>query len=72
MKRICANLALCSLIPTNIDAIFVTHQHSDHISGLAMLTKHYPVPVYAPLSVLRHLPTALGIAPELLHAFPIG
>lgn len=30
-----------------IKSIFITHEHSDHISGLAMLTKNINAPVYA-------------------------
>lgn len=31
----------------NIRAIFVTHEHSDHTSGLKMISKYYKIPVYA-------------------------
>lgn len=30
----------------NIKAVFVTHEHSDHIKGLEVMCKHFPVPVY--------------------------
>lgn len=66
MRRIVSNLALCSLQPTDISAIFITHQHSDHISGLAMLLKHYPVPVYAPASTARHLRMSVCCPEELI------
>ncbi len=72
MKRICANLAACSLGPRDIDGIFITHQHSDHIGGLGMLTKHYDIPVYAPRSTATHLLVSLGCADELINVFPVG
>ena len=31
----------------DIDGIFITHEHSDHIQGLAMILKKYDIPVYA-------------------------
>ena len=32
--------------PENIDAIFVTHEHTDHISAIRVLEKKYVIPVY--------------------------
>ena len=34
------------LAPTDIDAILVTHEHGDHVSGVAALSKAYNIPVY--------------------------
>lgn len=31
----------------SIDAIFITHDHTDHISALPVLLKHHPIPVHA-------------------------
>ncbi len=33
--------------PEQLDAIFVTHEHSDHIKGIPMMAKYFRVPVYA-------------------------
>ncbi|MBQ0124924.1 MAG: MBL fold metallo-hydrolase [Clostridiales bacterium] len=30
----------------DISAIFVTHEHSDHVCGLEVIEKHYEIPVY--------------------------
>ncbi len=30
----------------NIDGIFVTHEHSDHIQGLGVLSRKYDIPIY--------------------------
>lgn len=42
------NRALCKLEVTadKIDAILITHEHSDHISALKVLTKGMDVPIY--------------------------
>lgn len=48
MKRIRGNLSAFGLSPERLSGILITHEHSDHINGLAMLTKYYALPVYAP------------------------
>ena len=32
--------------PQQLDAILVTHEHTDHCSGVAMLSRKYQIPVY--------------------------
>jgi phosphoribosyl 1,2-cyclic phosphodiesterase len=39
-------LARLSLQPTDLAAILVTHEHSDHISGVASLSRRYRLPVW--------------------------
>lgn len=34
------------IIPTQVKAIFITHEHSDHIRGLSVFAKKYNLPVY--------------------------
>ena len=46
-KRIVEGLEEMEIKPENIDGIFVTHEHMDHISGLGVFLRKYPVPVYA-------------------------
>ncbi|ADK17208.1 MULTISPECIES: MBL fold metallo-hydrolase [Clostridium] len=33
--------------PNDIDAILVTHEHSDHIKGVGVLSRKYDIPIYA-------------------------
>lgn len=33
--------------PESVRAVFITHEHTDHISALAVFTKKYRIPVYA-------------------------
>lgn len=35
------------LSPRDIDGIFITHEHADHIAGLGVLSRKYGIPVYA-------------------------
>lgn len=32
----------------NISAVFITHEHYDHVKGLGTVSKHYGMPIYAP------------------------
>ncbi|MEO8110276.1 MAG: MBL fold metallo-hydrolase [Ginsengibacter sp.] len=38
----------------NVKAVFISHEHSDHIKGVAVLCKKYRLPVYVTSSTLQH------------------
>ncbi|MGM9637046.1 MAG: MBL fold metallo-hydrolase [Eubacteriales bacterium] len=46
MKRIRLALESLGCPVSGLSAIFVTHEHSDHISAIPMLTKHFSIPVH--------------------------
>ena len=46
-KRLMQALGDCGIPESAIRGIFITHDHSDHIKGLRMVTKRLKVPVYA-------------------------
>ena len=46
-KRLCEALKANEIDPAVIQGIFITHTHSDHVSGLKVLTKKYHIPVFA-------------------------
>ncbi len=47
LKEVKRRLQQIGNSPTDIVAILVTHEHSDHISGVAALSRHSGAPVYA-------------------------
>lgn len=50
-----------------VKAIFITHEHSDHISGVTKLSKRHQLPVYITQPTLEN--GALRIQEHLVHSF---
>ena len=46
-KRTEEGLHSLGIDPRELDAVFITHEHSDHISGLGVFSRKYNVPIYA-------------------------
>lgn len=54
-KKMCETLAQLGERPEEIDAILITHEHSDHIKGLGAFARKYQLPVYANEETWRQL-----------------
>lgn len=50
-----------------IKAVFVSHEHSDHIKGISVLVKKYSLPVYITATTLRH--GRFHLNAQLVHLF---
>ena len=46
-KKIEEGLKAINEDAANIDAIFVTHEHKDHIKGVGILSRRFDIPIYA-------------------------
>lgn len=61
--------------PDSLQGILITHEHSDHIGGLAVFLKKHPIPVYATketLSAICRTVSGKQINTELLHCIKPG
>jgi len=71
-KRICASLRALDVAPEELSGILITHEHSDHISGLATLTKRLGIPVYASRGTALALDYRIAFLSEHLRPFRPG
>ncbi|MEE9912764.1 MAG: MBL fold metallo-hydrolase [Deltaproteobacteria bacterium] len=45
-KQIAVRMARLGLSPSKLRGVFISHEHSDHIRGLDVLTRKYAIPVF--------------------------
>lgn len=58
-RRITQGMQRLGLRPDNLDAVFITHEHIDHVQGLETFIKKYPIPVYASAGTWRGIKQTL-------------
>lgn len=59
-KRIIAALAAIDESPESINAILVSHEHSDHSKGVGILSRKYDIPVYANVETWDGMNSIIG------------
>lgn len=59
-KKITSLLAEIGRKPEDLDAIFVTHEHSDHIHGIGVLARKYHLDIYANEATWQAMDAKLG------------
>ncbi|OQB23489.1 MAG: putative metallo-hydrolase YycJ [Firmicutes bacterium ADurb.Bin182] len=63
-------LAKIGVAPETLNAILITHEHSDHISGVGVLSRKYKLPVYANERTWNAMREKIGyIPPKLVRVF---
>ncbi|MBR2041481.1 MAG: MBL fold metallo-hydrolase [Oscillospiraceae bacterium] len=61
-KGITSGLKERGIDPDSLSGIIITHEHIDHVRGLAVFLSHHKIPLYASAPVLRYL-GANGLVP---------
>ena len=70
-KKLCLALEQAGVSPKELQAIFITHEHSDHVSALPVLLKKYPMPVHLASASAYKLANDPAVAPLLCLHSPI-
>lgn len=71
-RRITRALKGLGLDPRALSGVLVTHEHSDHVAGLATLTKQLALPIYASYGTGRQLCRCSPALEEVLRPFRAG
>ncbi|MDD3338813.1 MAG: MBL fold metallo-hydrolase [Lachnospiraceae bacterium] len=65
-KRIENGLNSIDMTTKDVDGILITHEHSDHIQGLGVVSRKYGIPIYATggtIDAMQHM-SSLGKMPD--------
>lgn len=69
VRRLTAALRRVGLTIDMLDAVLLTHEHVDHIKGLATFSKRYDVPIYATKGTAQALIARNPAVGRLLHPY---
>lgn len=59
-KKIDAALQEINENPNDLNGIFITHEHSDHIKGVGVLSRKYDIPIYANADTWSAMEQSIG------------
>ena len=72
-KKVEEGLKSIDVDPSSIDAVLVTHEHSDHVKGLGTFSKKFDVPIYANQETLDNMQAqTLKISNNNIHTFKVS
>ncbi len=67
-KRIVEGLLQIGVCPSSVKGILVTHEHSDHIKGLGVMSRQYKIPIFGTRETIEEIKkiSSLGVIEEEL------
>ena len=71
-RRITTALNELNITPSSLSAVLITHEHTDHVCGLATMVKKLSVPIYASAGTAYQLSHRMGIPEDRLSPFAAG
>jgi phosphoribosyl 1,2-cyclic phosphodiesterase len=71
-KEASRRLEIIGVDPATIDAIVVSHEHTDHVAGVRVFSKKYNCKIYVNSSTVGNCNALNGIPDNLLNVFPTG
>src|SRR3954470_21605560 len=60
-KQLRARLAEIGAVPEDLDALIITHEHSDHSCGIGVIARQFNLPVYISAPTLEACPSRLNL-----------
>ncbi|MDD1719333.1 MAG: MBL fold metallo-hydrolase [Methanoregulaceae archaeon] len=72
VRETLARLSAAGCNPSSIEAILVTHEHTDHVRGLGPLARRLGVPVYGTAGTLRDLNPANRVTCRMHETYHSG
>ena len=71
-KQIEQALQANNLAPKNIEGIFITHEHTDHIKGVRVFASRYGINVYGSQGTLQQMDQQGHLTPEKFNSYIIN
>ncbi|MGE4271813.1 MAG: MBL fold metallo-hydrolase [Desulfitobacterium sp.] len=60
LKATLHNLSMLDISPMEVEGIFITHEHSDHVKGVGAVARKLKIPIYASAKIWDELNPAIG------------
>lgn len=68
-KRLVSKLDELNINPETIEAILITHEHSDHVKGIKVFANKYKIPVYATEKTWDYLKSSIALPDDQTRIF---